>query len=128
MTYQERHAEKMKLVRTAVAGDQWRQIKSGRIATIVTPLDHHGCLTLNHENGRITRKWADYFADQFEPTGSKAPITDRQRLDWIIDQCAITGGGDGLQLNVFIPHDSEDVRDAIDHAIRSAETVNARND
>jgi len=45
---------------------------------------------------------------------------DAERLDWIIDNCTTSGGGNGFDLRVWIPHDSECVRGAIDAARQSA--------
>lgn len=42
---------------------------------------------------------------------------DTLRLNWIIDNCTINGGGRGFDLYVFIPVDCEDVKTAIDAAI-----------
>lgn len=47
---------------------------------------------------------------------AEADAEDAARLDWIIDHCQIVGGGNGFRLDVCIPHDSEDVRTAIDAA------------
>lgn len=55
------------LARHAKAGDKWRQIKSGRIATVMADVESGFTVTLKHENGRTTRKWRHYFAQQFEP-------------------------------------------------------------
>jgi hypothetical protein len=62
--------ERAKLGKQAKAGDRWRQIKSGRIAVVVAPVDDWGCITLKHENGRTTRKWMNYFGQEFEPESS----------------------------------------------------------
>lgn len=42
---------------------------------------------------------------------------DTARLDWLIENATIEGGGNGFELKVWIPFDSECVRNAIDHAI-----------
>lgn len=43
---------------------------------------------------------------------------DTARMDWIIDNCKTHGGGDGFMLNVWVGHDSECVRHAIDEMIK----------
>lgn len=44
-------------------------------------------------------------------------ITDEVRLDWIIDNATAYGGGSGMTVQFRVP-DSEDIRDAIDKAIK----------
>jgi hypothetical protein len=39
---------------------------------------------------------------------------DRDRLDWILDNASIRGGGDGFTIKVFVPVDCECVRTGID--------------
>lgn len=46
---------------------------------------------------------------------------DVQRMDWIIDNYTGTGGGNGFEVRVWIPVDTECVRHGIDEAIRVAE-------
>lgn len=46
-----------------------------------------------------------------------ATYTDTQMLDWIEDHCTTKGGGNGFTLTVFVPHDTEDLRDGICHAL-----------
>lgn len=42
---------------------------------------------------------------------------DSARLDWMIEHGTDEGGGSGFEFRVYIPHDSECLRDAIDAAI-----------
>ena len=42
---------------------------------------------------------------------------DAERLDWLIDHGIDEGGGRGFEFRVYIPHDSECLREAIDAAI-----------
>jgi hypothetical protein len=39
---------------------------------------------------------------------------DRDRLDWMLDNASIRGGGDGFTIKVFVPMDCECVRTGID--------------
>lgn len=59
--------QRAELAKTAKAGDRWIQIKSGRVAIVVEPIDTHRCLGLKHENGRTTRKWISYFGSDYTP-------------------------------------------------------------
>lgn len=47
---------------------------------------------------------------------------DAKRLDWIIDNASIKGGGNGFTLSVFVPIDCECVKTAIDAAIAGEAT------
>jgi hypothetical protein len=42
---------------------------------------------------------------------------DRDRLDWILDNASIRGGGDGFTIKVFVPVDCECARTGIDLVI-----------
>ena len=53
--------------------------------------------------------------------------SDTARLDWILDHATITGGGRGFELRVWIPHDLEDVRTAIDAELpKTGESATSR--
>jgi hypothetical protein len=45
-------------------------------------------------------------------------VTDEDILDWIIDNHTGHGGGNGFEIKVWVPVDSEDIRDGIARAIR----------
>jgi len=47
---------------------------------------------------------------------------DTARMDWIIDNCTIKGGGNGFTFCVFVPCDVEDIRTAIDMTIANKES------
>ncbi|WP_236234491.1 hypothetical protein [Pseudomonas tohonis] len=46
-----------------------------------------------------------------------ALIAEEARMEWLCDNYKGHGGGDGHHISVFIPADSEDLRDMIDQAI-----------
>ena len=52
-----------------------------------------------------------------KPLALRDAQPDTVRLDWILDNCTIVGGGNGMGLSVWIPFDCEDVRTAIDSVL-----------
>lgn len=53
---------------SAKPGDRWLQIKSGRVAIVArNDESHSGSIYLQHENGRTTGKWRQYFGQEYTP-------------------------------------------------------------
>jgi len=65
------------------------------------------------------RKLRDTYLQRAEAAERKAEeaARDSTRLDWMIEHGTDEGGGSGFEFRVYIPHDSECLRDAIDAAI-----------
>ena len=45
--------------------DRWRRIRTGTVSRVLGRNGH--MVELQHPNGRVTRKWIDQFAAEFEP-------------------------------------------------------------
>lgn len=69
--------QRAELARLVERGDRWIQIKSGRVAVVLGPLDEHGCIPLQHENGNKTNKWRSYFGQEFTP--ERPPVDSTAR-------------------------------------------------
>jgi hypothetical protein len=54
------------------------------------------------------------------PPAAAQETSEKERLDWIIDNCTRNGGGNGFELKIFVPVDSECIRGAIDEVLSRA--------